>query len=68
MTSIRAHVPLNLLAELWVSPPSQWIGDRAPIGHHAEDEGGEPVELETPPLDGFAPDPGPADRVIVPDR
>jgi hypothetical protein len=36
----RSHYAarLNLLAELWVSPPSQWIGDRAPIGHHAEDE------------------------------
>jgi hypothetical protein len=35
----RSHYAarLNLLAELWVSPPSQWIGDRAPLGHHAED-------------------------------
>ena len=43
----RSHYAarLNLLAELWVSPPSQWIGDRAPLGHH--DEG----EME---LDAFA--------------
>lgn len=32
---------LNLLAELWLSPPSQWVGDRAPIGHHERDEAGE---------------------------
>jgi hypothetical protein len=34
----RSHYAarLNLLAELWVSPPSQWIGDRAPFGHHTE--------------------------------
>jgi hypothetical protein len=34
----RYAARLNLLAELWVSPPSQWIGDRAPVGHHAEDD------------------------------
>ena len=40
----RSHYAarLNLLAEQWVSPPSQWIGDRAPLGHHEEDA----VELE----------------------
>jgi hypothetical protein len=36
----RSHYAarLNRLAELWVSPPSQWIGDRAPIGHHEEED------------------------------
>ncbi len=36
----RSHYAarLNLLAELWVSPPSQWIGDRAPVGHHEDGE------------------------------
>ena len=40
----RSHYAarLNLLAEFWVSPPSQWIGDRAPVGHHNEDA----VELQ----------------------
>ena len=35
----RSHyaAQLNLLAELWVSPPSQWIGDRAPVGHHVDE-------------------------------
>ena len=35
----RSHyaAQLNLLAEQWVSPPSQWIGDRAPIGHHVDE-------------------------------
>ena len=26
---------ITRIAEWWVSPPSQWIGDRAPIGHPA---------------------------------
>ena len=36
----RSHYAarLNLLAERWLSPPSQWIGDRAPLGHHDEDD------------------------------
>lgn len=69
-TARRAHYAarLNLLAELWVSPPSQWIGDRAPIGHHAQDEGGEPGDLEAPSADAFGADPGPAGRGVVPDR
>lgn len=39
----RSHYAarLNLLAEFWISPPSQWIGDRAPIGHHAAEEAAE---------------------------
>jgi hypothetical protein len=39
---------LNLLAEFWLSPPSQWIGDRAPVGHH------EAKEAEAGELAGFA--------------
>ena len=36
----RSHYAarLNLLAEFFLSPPSQWVGDRAPIGHHEEEE------------------------------
>jgi hypothetical protein len=34
----RYAARLNLLAEFMVSPPSQWIGDRAPSGHHDEDQ------------------------------
>ncbi len=34
----RYAARLNLLAEFWVSPPSQWIGDRAPLGHRTDDD------------------------------
>jgi len=66
-TARRSHyaAQLNLLAELWVSPPSQWIGDRAPVGHHVDE-----VELRSTasslaaPVAGApaadAPDPAPA--------
>lgn len=33
----RYAARLSLLAELWLAPPSQWVGDRAPIGHQAGD-------------------------------
>jgi hypothetical protein len=34
----RYAARINRLAEFWVSPPSQWIGDRAPTGHHTDEE------------------------------
>ena len=36
----RAHYAsrLNALALNWITPPTQWIGDRALPGHHEEPE------------------------------
>jgi hypothetical protein len=67
-TSRRSHYAarLNLLAEFWLSPPSQWIGDRAPIGHHEaeEAEAGELAGFGQPllPAPDVATAPTPGDR------